>query len=166
MATRQSFMSVLKKYFTTAPVIFPLIGLFHLGLLAYESVMWLDADVSFLYWFRPVLLAAYTLCWLGACFLRKRYATAYLILTIITVSFHYFCPSSVNNFDGQGFWQMAYIKIVLLHGAISDILLVPLPVNILFSFIVLLYYRRMLPQSKQLPVQVPAGTEEQAKTGR
>lgn len=153
MASRQSFMSILKKYFTTAPVIFPLIGLFHMGLLLYQTMVWLVPDVGFVYWLRPVVLAAYTVCWVGACFLRKKFATAYLILTILTVSFHYFCPSTVNNFDGQSFFQGVYKQIVLLHGAVSDVLLVPLPTNILFSFIILLYYRRMQPQSKQIRAQ-------------
>lgn len=149
MASEQSAITIIKKYFTTAPIIFPLIGLFHIFLIIYQGIVWFDPNVSMMYWFRPVLLLAYTICWTGACFLRKKYATAYLIITILTVSFYYLCPSTINNLDGHGFLQDSFYQVVLLHRAIGDILLDPLPANILFSFIILLYYRRMQPQSKR-----------------
>lgn len=149
MASGQPVITILKKYFTTAPIIFPLIGLFHIFLFFYEGVLWLDPHVGLMYWCRPVILLAYTVSWIGACFLRKKYATTYLILTILTVSFYYLCPSTINNLDGQGFFQDIFYQIVLLHRAVGDVLLDPLPANILFSFIILLYYRRMLPQSQK-----------------
>jgi len=52
----------------------------------------------------------------------------------------------------QNTFQVILSQVTLLHRAIGDILLDPLPVNILFSFIILLYYRRMQSKKKQAAV--------------
>lgn len=146
MSPQKDSVSFVKKFFTTAPVIFPLIALFHIGLLLYVCFTWFTPGVSWWFWLRPVVLALYTWFWIGACYLRKREATAYLILTIIMVTFYYFGPGGGNNLDGQSIFGDAYNQLVLLHRSVADILLDPLPANILFSFIILLYYRRMKPK--------------------
>ncbi|HET8572427.1 MAG TPA: hypothetical protein VFL76_01025 [Edaphocola sp.] len=150
MTPQRAPVSFLKKFFSTAPVIFPLIALFHIGLLLYICITWFDPGVSWWFWLRPVVMALYTWFWIGACYLRKRGATAYLVLTIVMVSFYYFGPTGGNNLDGQSIFREAYNQLVLLHRAVADILLDPLPANILFSFIILLYYRRMRPKRAKL----------------
>lgn len=155
MASVQGIPKIVKRYFTTAPIIFPLIGLFHIGIFIYQSISWVGAPVGFMYQLRPVVLAAYTVAWIGACFLRKKYATTYLVLTIILVSFYYLFPEKhIYNSDWQNIFQYLLVQVAHLHDAVSDILLYPLPANILFSFIILFYYRRMQPQRrKTLPVE-------------
>lgn len=146
MSPQKDSVSFVKKFFTTAPIIFPLVALFHLGLLAYDCSTWFDPGVSYWFWLRPVVMAFYTWLWIGACYLKKREATAYLIFTIIMVTFYYFGPTGGNNLDGQSIFGDTYNQLVLLHRSVADILLDPLPANILFSFIILLYYRRMKPK--------------------
>lgn len=150
MSPQKESISLVKKFFTTAPVIFPLIALFHIGLLLYFCLTWFDPGVSFWFWLQPVILALYTWFWLGACYLKKRRATAYLILTIVMVTFFYFGPSGGDNLDGQSIFGDAYNQLVLLHRSVADVLIDPLPANILFSFIILLYYRRMQPTQTKL----------------
>lgn|GEM_PF-711424 len=117
---------LVKKYFTGLPVFFPLIGLFLLGLTLFEANLWIgDDSVSRVYWFRPLLSLLYTLFWMGACLLNKRMAMAFIILSILNVSFHFFGPDII--------WKRA----------LGEILFVPLPVNLLFSFMLLFYFRRM-----------------------
>lgn len=154
MSPQQAPVSFIKKFFTTAPVIFSLIALFHIGLLLYVCITWFDPGVSYWFWLRPVVMALYTWFWIGACYLKKRQATAYLILTIIMVTFYYFGPTGGNNLDGQSIFKDVYDQLVLLHRAVADILLDPLPANILFSFIILLYYRRMKPGHEKLEGRV------------
>jgi len=146
MSPQKDSVSFVKKFFTTAPIIFPLIALFHLALLGYVCVTWFDPGVSYWFWLRPVVLVLYTWFWIGACYLKKREATAYLVFTIIMVTFYYFGPTGGNNLDSQSIFADTYNQLVLLHRSVADILLDPLPANILFSFIILLYYRRMKPK--------------------
>lgn len=149
MASEQKVWTAIKQYFTTAPIVFPLIGLFHVGMLVYLSISWLSSSVGFVYHLRPVVLAAYTALWIGTCFLRKKYATAYLVMTIVMVCFYYLFPTGhFNNFDSQTFFGSLGDQLAHLHDAVADILLYPLPANILFSFIILFYYRKMQPQRK------------------
>lgn len=117
---------VWKRYFKAMPVIFPLVGLFLLGLAVVQAVTFLgDESVGRIYWLRPVLALLYFLFWAGACLQRKAFAMAFLVLTILNVAFHLFGPDSVAK------------------HALGDMLFLPIPVNIVFSFLLLFYFRRM-----------------------
>lgn len=138
-----SLQNQVSLFFTKAPILFPLIGLFHIGLLLYLSFLWVDTAVAPIYWVRPLIMGLYMVFWIGACYLKKKMANGYLILTIIMVVFYYFFPSDSNHLDSEGFWNTLYHAAVRGHRIFGDILLEPLPVNILFSFVLLLYYRKM-----------------------
>jgi len=118
--------NVLVRYFKTMPIFFPLIGLFLLFLTFYEALNYLgDDSVSHLYWLRPLVLALYFLCWAGACLARKLPAIGFVGLTIINVAFYLFGPDSI------------------LKRALGDLLFLPIPVNLLFAFLLLFFFRRM-----------------------
>lgn len=114
------------QYFTRMPIVFPLVGLFLLAMAAFEAWNYLgDNEVSSIYWLRPVIMLLYFLFWAGACFGSKKAGLAFLVLTIANVAFYLFGPDSVPK------------------RALGDILFIPLPVNILFSFLLLFYFRRL-----------------------
>jgi hypothetical protein len=145
-------MNFLKRFFTTAPIIFPLIALFHIGLTAYEAVNYIgDTSVSYYYWLRPMVLALYTLFWLGCCYRKKWGGLGYLLLTIANVAFYFFGPDSLLNIDSASWIN----QLIVLRRAIGDLLFVPLPANILFSFIILFYYQKMFPAFKKVKTAAP-----------
>lgn len=122
----QSSGSVWVRYFKTMPIFFPLIGLFLLGLTGFEAWNYIgDHEVGYIYWLRPVVLLVYFLCWAGACLARKIPAIAFTVLTIVNVAFYLFGPD------------------IMLKRALGDLLFVPIPVNLLFSFLLLFYFRKM-----------------------
>lgn len=119
-------LPLLKKYFQTLPVAFPLIGLFHIGLTLYEAFHYAgDDSVMRVYWYRPLLLLVYTVLWIGVCFGKKRAALGYIALTLLNVSFHLFGPAGIYK------------------RALSDILFVPLPMNLVFAFLILFFFRKL-----------------------
>lgn len=141
MAFKATLVSIVKKYFTTAPIIFPLVGLFHIVLLIVFCFSSFTGDLSRSYFqLRPVVMGLYTWFWIGVCFLQKRYANSYLIFTIVMVCFYFFLTLPLNNYDGQGFFDTLYKNFIHIIDAVSEILL---PANLLFSFLILFYYRRM-----------------------
>lgn len=118
--------SIIKRYFTTLPIFFPLIGLFLLGIAANEFWNYAsDDNFSPIYWWRPILFLVYFLFWIPICFAKKWGALGFLILTILGMSFFLFSPN------------------IPVKRAIGDVLVMPIPANVLFSFLVLFYYRRM-----------------------
>lgn len=145
-------MNFLKRFFTAAPILFPLIALFHIGLTIYEGVNYIgDTSVSYYYWLRPVILGLYTAFWAGCCYRKKWGALGYLFLTIANVAFYFFGPDALLNVDNAGLLD----QVIILRRAVGDLLFLPLPVNILFSFIILFYYQKMFPAYKKINTTGP-----------
>lgn len=119
--------SLVSRYFKSLPVVFPLIGLFHLVMTVFEAYYYVgDNSIHGIYWFRPLILLVYLVFWIGICLKKKWMAIGYLVLTMGNVAFHLF---------GSGRF--------LVHRALSDILFAPLPLNLVFCFLILFYFRRM-----------------------
>jgi hypothetical protein len=117
--------NIFMRYFTVMPIFFPLIGLFLLGLSLFECWNYLADDSVFaLYRFRPVVMLLYFVFWAAACMGRKWGALAFIVLTILNVAFYLFGPD------------------ILLKRAFGDLLFVPIPVNLVFSFLLLFYFRK------------------------
>jgi len=115
-----------KRYFTAMPILFPLIGLFLLTMAGLEFWNYgTDSGYMLIYWLRPILFAVYALLWVPVCFARKWAALSFLIVSILGMAYFLFGPD--NN----------------LKHAIGDVLILPIPANVLFSFLLLFYYRRM-----------------------
>lgn len=143
MSNIERIKATIKDYFTLAPILFSLIGLFHIGFFFYEAYLWFDPKVGAMFWLRPVVMGMYTAFWIGTTMLRRRYAMAYLILTMVMVVFFYLGPTTpVNKFNGS-FFEPIWQQIMFLHRAVADIFIEPLPANILFSFIILVFFKRM-----------------------
>lgn len=116
----------LYNFFRRPPVFFPLIALFHLWLTISEGFNYIgNNDVYLAYWLIPVVYLFYTVFWCGATMYKKWGALGYLFLTIANVSVHFFAPASIYK------------------QALGDIMFIPVPVNLLFSFLLLFFFRRM-----------------------
>ncbi len=122
----RSSNNILVRFFRSMPIFFPLIALFHLGQTAFESYNYLgDYSVSTVYWLRPLVLLLYTVLWIATCFRQRWGGIAYIALTIANVVLYLFGPD------------------IVIKRAIGDLLFVPIPVNLLFSFLLLFYFRKM-----------------------
>jgi hypothetical protein len=123
---KETSKNLIVRYFTQMPIFFPLIGLFMLGLALSECWSYAtDHDYGAIYWFRPVLFFIYFLIWVPICYAKKWAGFTFLILSILGMSFDMFGPD------------------IMLKHAIGDVLIKPIPINILFSFLLLFYFRRM-----------------------
>jgi hypothetical protein len=123
--------NILKQYFTNMPVMFPMIGLFLLFMTVMEALNYLgDSGYPAMYLLRPVILFLYFIFWAGACCARKWAALAFLCLTIINVAFYLFGPKGPD-----AYLQHAIGDILFLYDRVS--------VNMIFSFLLLFYFRRM-----------------------
>jgi hypothetical protein len=118
--------NIVKRYFKQMPVFFPLIGLFLLVMAGIEFWSYAnDSGYLLVYWLRPVLFLAYALLWLPICFAKKWAALGFLVLSILGMAFFLFGPGGT------------------LKSAIGDVYVLPVPANILFSFLILFYYRKL-----------------------
>ncbi len=123
---RSRAAQVMARFFKAMPVFFPLIALFHLGQTIFETFNYIgDESVAKAYWLRPLVLLLYSVFWIATCFRQRWGGIAYIALTICNVVFYLFGPD------------------ILLKRAIGDILFVPIPVNLLFSFLLLFFFRKM-----------------------
>ena len=118
--------NILKRYFTQMPIFFPLIGLFILALAIAEFWSYgTDSNYGAIYWLRPILFLLYAIFWIFICFGKRWAAICFLILSMAGMAFNLFGPDMV------------------LKHAIGDVLIYPIPINILFSFLLLFYFRRL-----------------------
>lgn len=121
------FANLFIRFFKRPPVFFPLIAIFHIALTAFEiSQYWMQPqEAYFAYNFRPAVLLIYTLFWCAATLFYAWGFWGYIILTIANLCLYFFGD-----------------QLPIYKQAIGDILFQPLPVNLLFSFLLLIYVRK------------------------
>ncbi len=114
--------NALIQWVSKPPVVMPLVAMAHVVALVYTLVtaVQLGAGAAW-YWLQPLWLLLYTVCWLGACCLRKWGMYTYLLLTII---------NSVSHIA---------IKDLYWKDVVSSNLFL---VDILFSFFLIIYFKR------------------------
>jgi hypothetical protein len=71
------------------PILFPLVGLFHILWLFWT--IWDDRFLAFpgIEWLQVLWMIGYTVCWLAVCDLRKWGALGYIALTVLNVALHF-----------------------------------------------------------------------------
>lgn len=117
----RNFKEVIIDMGRKAPILFPLVGGFHLLWLIWT--IWADIGEPFpgIVWLEVLWMTGYTVFWLAACDLRKWGALGYIILTIINASLYF----AIMN----GQLSREYLSsMFLLDG--------------LFSVFLLFYYKR------------------------
>lgn len=109
----------LKKWLTRPPALFPWVALFHLVITAHA--IWSFIGEPLESWVHPVCLALYTLLWFFICGMKRWAALGYVALTSINLLLHFLWAK-------EGTW-------FIFSGALF-------PVDVLFSFFILVYYKR------------------------
>jgi len=112
----------LKRIISKPPVFFPWVALFHFFILAYS--IWSYAEFPFPseYWIPSLWLLVYTTCWLFLCDLKRWAAWLYGGLTILNICLHY---------------ALKYQSDIAIYTPPFLVL------YILFSVLVLLYYKKL-----------------------
>lgn len=109
------------------PMIFPLIGLFHVLWLVRTT--WSASQEPFgIMWVQVAWLAGYTTFWIAMCDLRKWGAWGYILLTALDIALFF----TVSGRDARNFYT-------------SDIIFG----DVLFCLFVLLYFRRFKNDQKR-----------------
>lgn len=123
------------NFFSRPPVIFPLVACFLLFLAANEAYLSLfNNDTEAIYKIRPVLMILMTIFWIGATLFHKWGALGFLVLTALTVGIYFFAPGyGIKNLLGN----------VMMLRIPYDGKVFPIPVSIVFSFVILYYFRKM-----------------------
>jgi len=117
-----------------------MIALFHIGMSIYEaSSFWQDHGLHYAYSLRPVVMIIYTIFWLGATYLYKWGATGYIAFSVIMALFYF----SGSGTEVLGFKLNFVAENNYYKRAFGDILLQPLPLNILFAALALFFYKKM-----------------------
>lgn len=113
----RNFKEVIIDMGRKAPILFPLVGGFHILLLLWT----IFSDTTGIVWPEVLWMTGYTVFWLAACDLRKWGALGYIILTILTASLYFAIMNGQLSRD--------YLSsLFLLDG--------------LFSVFLLFYYKR------------------------
>ena len=104
------------------PILFPLVGLFHILWLLWT--IWDDRSVPFpsIAWLEVVWMAGYITFWLAICDMRKWGALGYILLTIVNTSLY---------------------LAIRQHKIPQDYMSNMFELDALFSFFALFYYKRL-----------------------
>lgn len=117
-------MHLIYKYFKTAPIIFPLLGLFLIVLMIYEiSLFGFGGSVPTLYMLRPLIMIGYTASWVGVSYLKKWGAIGFVLVSLLVM---------LLNYIGAPEWK----------SSLGDLLFKPLPINLLMCMLIFLFFKR------------------------
>lgn len=120
--------SFLHKFFQRPPVVFPIVSVFLIIITIIDIREWVGLQsVLPIYWYRPVPLISYTFFWVGATLYQRWAAAAFVLLSILHMVLTMFVLQ-----DGD-----------TLARILDNFMVHPVPLGLLFSFIILLYFRRL-----------------------
>lgn len=117
----------LQNFFSRPPIVFPLVSIFLIAITVYDITEWVGLNSVYkIYWLKPLPLVLYSIFWLAATMLKRWAAAAFIVLSIVHIALFLFLQK-----DRQ-------------IGAVLDNFMVsPLPLGMLFSFIMLIYFRKL-----------------------
>jgi len=120
------YQHYIARFFTTGPIVFPLLALFLLVLSAYEiHLFWLDGKMyATPYMLRPLFMLAYTVSMFGVSFMRKWAVYAFIGVTVLSVSI-LLLAGNESNYQNLG-----------------ELLYKPLPINLLISVLILFFFKK------------------------
>ncbi|MCD6062244.1 MAG: hypothetical protein K0R82_155 [Flavipsychrobacter sp.] len=101
-------------------MLFPLVALFHIGLLLYSIYDYSSEPFGSAIWVQPLWLLAYAISWLFICDMKKLAAYSYIGLTALNLILRFVLKSPTD---------LAYFTDALF------------PADILFTFFVLYYFK-------------------------
>lgn len=124
----------INKFFFKPPVIFPLVALFLIFLTINEfSIISIGYDDT-LAKIRPYIMLLYTVFWIAATFFKRWGAMGFFLLSILGSSIYFFMPMTILQYI---FGDILMLK----YGTEAGI--IPIPFNLIFSFILIYFYKLM-----------------------
>ncbi|RYD57342.1 MAG: hypothetical protein EOP56_08520 [Sphingobacteriales bacterium] len=111
--------SAIKRWWNKPPALFPWVALFHLFITGHAIYTFIGEPLEA--WAYPLSFVLYTILWFFVCGLHRWAAWGYIALTSVNLLLHYYLVNS-------GGWYA-------FSGAMSLI-------DVLFSFFILVFYRR------------------------
>lgn len=113
-------MGFIKRFWQKPPLAFPLIALFHIGLLVYILYRDMTAPEDAILGQTATMLL-YTIAWLLVCDMRKWAVFVYMGLTTANL------------------WARFVIDDTMIRNNFTDVIF---PADVVFTFILLLYYKK------------------------
>lgn len=127
---------MIKKYFSSAPILFPIIGLF---LMLYTGYIIVDlisfGSTDLIYNLKIVPLLIYTILWMGICFLSRKALIGFIVFTVLMMLTYFIIPDNK------------------LKDFVLSMLIEPLPVNIALSLIILIFYQKIDGRSREIKLK-------------
>lgn len=126
IVNRPDFMNFIKRYFTSAPFVLPVAGLFLLFMSLFEILsFWTDGIMyGTAYMLRPLWALLYTTFWLGAVYLKKWGMYGFVVMTALSWSGAMLFSGNDISRHTLTLWQS------------------PIPLNILLSVILLVFFKK------------------------
>lgn len=78
-------------------MLFPLVALFHIGLLVFSIYNASTEPLSSLIWLQPLWMLAYTITWLFVCGMQRWAAYTYIAVTTISLGIHFFIKEELYH---------------------------------------------------------------------
>lgn len=109
--------SFLKRIFTKPPLLFPMVALFHMGILVYNIYIYAAEPL----WIQLLWLLLYTVSWIFVCDLRRWASVVYMGLTTLNLLLRFILesPTDLSNFTDAMF-----------------------PADVLFTFFLMFYFKK------------------------
>jgi glycerol-3-phosphate acyltransferase PlsY len=111
----------IKRIWQKPPIAFPLIGLFHVGILGYILYDNISDPIGGLIWMQPISMLVYTVLWLLICDLKKWAALGYMGVT-------------TANLIARMLITDHMVEVYFLN--------VLFPADVIFTIITLIYYKK------------------------
>jgi hypothetical protein len=107
----------LKRITSKPPILFPMVALFHVGLLLYNIYTFADEPL----WTQMFWLLSFTISWIFVCDMKQWAAMVYIGLTTLNLMLRFFLKSeiSLSNYTDALF-----------------------PADVLFTFFLMFYFKR------------------------
>ncbi len=122
--------SFFNHFFKRPPVVMPIVALFLIIITAMDLYDWfslISADkVNNIYALRPLVLVVYTVFWCLATFLKRWAVMGFITFSILHIAAFLFIKESP-----------------VVARILDNFMVNPLPLGILFSVILLLYFRKL-----------------------
>lgn len=93
-------------------MLFPLVALFHIGLLVFSIYNASTEPLSSLIWLEPLWMLAYTITWLFVCGMQRWAAYTYIAITTFNLGLHFFMKD--GPYDSSLFLTDAIFAMIVM----------------------------------------------------
>ncbi len=113
---------MIKRFIQKPPALFPWVALFHIAMLLFSIWNYRTEPFPSMVWLQPLWMLCFTVSWIFICDMKRWAAMVYIGLTTLNLFLRF------------------YLKDPMLLNNLTDTLF---PIDILFTFFVMFYFRQM-----------------------